>query len=95
MKHGIAVAWDNPDIHLELGGVTVPSESLSKSTTYDIVARIWNGSTDAPAVKMPVRFSYQRLSSAACVGWRSQPTQGGCSEGLGRWTCALSMGFME
>ncbi|HEX8110738.1 MAG TPA: hypothetical protein VF516_23565 [Kofleriaceae bacterium] len=58
MKQGIAVTWDNPDIHLELGGVTVPSESLLPSTTYDVVARIWNGSTDAPAVNMPVRFSY-------------------------------------
>lgn len=58
MKQGIAVTWDNPDIHLELGGTTVPSESLSKSTTYEVVARIWNGSTDAPAVKLPVRFSY-------------------------------------
>lgn len=58
MKQGIAVTWDNPDIQLELGGVAVPSESLAMSTTYDIVARIWNGSTTAPAVMMPVRFSY-------------------------------------
>jgi hypothetical protein len=58
MKHGIAITWDNPDIQLELGGVAVPSESLTPSTTYDIVARIWNGSTTAPAVMMPVRYSY-------------------------------------
>jgi len=58
MKQGIAVTWDNPDIHLELGGATVSSESLSPATTYQVVARIWNGSTDAPAVNMPVRFSY-------------------------------------
>lgn len=58
MKQGFAVTWDNPDIQLQLGGLDVSSESLIKSTTYDIVARIWNGSKDAPAVKMPVRFSY-------------------------------------
>jgi hypothetical protein len=58
MKQGIAVTWNNPDIHLELGGLIVSSGSIVKSTKYDIVARIWNGSTDAPAVKLPVRFSY-------------------------------------
>ena len=58
MKQGIAVTWDNPDIHLELGGVPVPSESILPATTYDVVGQIWNGSTDAPAVNMPVRFSY-------------------------------------
>ncbi len=58
MNLGIAVTWDNPDIHLELGGLPVPSEWILPSTTYDVVAQIWNGSTDAPAVNLPVRFSY-------------------------------------
>jgi len=55
---GLAVTWDNPDIHLEKGGVPVPPHSLQPDTTYDIIARIWNGSTSAPAINMPVRFSY-------------------------------------
>ena len=55
---GLAVTWDNPDIHLEKGGVPVPPHSLLPATTYAIIARIWNGSTSAPAINMPVRFSY-------------------------------------
>ena len=58
MSQGLAVTWDNPDIHLELGGVPVGSSDLVANTEYDIVARIWNGSNNAPAVNLPVRFSY-------------------------------------
>jgi hypothetical protein len=58
MSQGFAVTWDNPDIQLVLKGVQVPSSSISPDTEYEIVARIWNGSTSAPAVNMPVRFSY-------------------------------------
>lgn len=58
MSQGLAVTWDNPDIHLELGGVPVSSSELSVDTEYDIVARIWNGSNNAPAVNLPVWFSY-------------------------------------
>src|SRR5205809_3325151 len=58
MSQGLAVTWDNPDIHLELGGATVPSSSLDPDTEYEVVARIWNGSTQAPAVSLPIRFSY-------------------------------------
>lgn len=55
---GMAVTWDNPDIELKKDGVAVASAELERNTTYDIVARIWNASTDAPAIQMPVRFSY-------------------------------------
>jgi hypothetical protein len=58
MGQGIAVTWDNPDIHLEQGGVPVPPHSLKPDTVYDIVARIWNNSTEAPVVGLPVDFSY-------------------------------------
>ncbi|HXA49693.1 MAG TPA: hypothetical protein VNV86_05295 [Candidatus Acidoferrum sp.] len=58
MKQGIAVTWDNPDIHVEQGGVPVPQHQLKPDTDYEVVARIWNGSVDAPAVNMPVEFSY-------------------------------------
>jgi hypothetical protein len=58
MSQGLAVTWDNPDIHLELAGVPVPPHSLKPDTVYEIVARIWNGSTSAPAIDMPVRFAY-------------------------------------
>src|SRR4029077_13272713 len=50
VNQGLAVTWDNPDIHLENGGIFVPSSSLAPDTEYDVVARIWNGSTEAPAV---------------------------------------------
>jgi hypothetical protein len=58
MSQGLAVTWDNPDIHLERGGVAVASSELDPDTDYEIVARIWNGSNNAPAVNLPVRFSY-------------------------------------
>jgi hypothetical protein len=58
MGQGLAVTWDNPDIHLELAGVTVSSEALLPGTKYDIVAHIWNGANDAPAINMQVLFSY-------------------------------------
>jgi hypothetical protein len=58
MKLGLAVTWDNPDIRLERNGVAVPSSQLDPNREYDVVARIWNASTDAPVVALPVRFSY-------------------------------------
>ena len=58
MAKGYAITWDNPDIELRKGGVVVSSTSLDPSTEYEVVARIWNKSTDAPVVAMPVYFSY-------------------------------------
>ena len=56
---GLAVTWDNPDIHVELpsGGI-VDSHSLAPDTDYVVVARVWNGATTAPAVDLPVKVSY-------------------------------------
>lgn len=59
MSKGVAVTWDNPDIQLfDGGGAGVSSHALTPSTPYEIRARIWNGSTDAPAVNVLVRFYY-------------------------------------
>lgn len=58
VSRGYAVSWDNPDIQLMQGGAAVSSSNLKPDTVYDVVARIWNGSTDAPVVNMPVDFSY-------------------------------------
>jgi hypothetical protein len=59
MSKGIAITWDNPDIKLfDGGGAAVPSHSLTPGTTYEIRARILNGSTDAPAINVLVRFFY-------------------------------------
>ena len=58
MSQGFAVTWDNPDIWLQLNGVPVPSSSLQPDTEYDLVARVWNNSTEAPAVDLPVHFAY-------------------------------------
>jgi hypothetical protein len=58
MKLGLAVTWDNPDIQLYKDGVAVSSSQLDPDTVYDIVARIWNNSTEAPVVDLPVHFSY-------------------------------------
>lgn len=69
MKQGLAVTWDNPDIELRQGGVVVPSHQLQPDTVYDVVARIWNNSTEAPVVGLPVWFSF--LSFGA--GTQSHP----------------------
>ena len=59
MSKGLAVTWDNPDIALALGGAPVPAgEALAASTTYQVDARVWNGSVDAPAVNLLVQFYY-------------------------------------
>lgn len=56
LQLGFAVTWDNPDIQLFKGGVPVPSELLERNTEYEIVARVWNNSTEAPIQSLPVRF---------------------------------------
>jgi hypothetical protein len=66
MARGYAVTWDNPDITLLKDGVPVPSSHVDPDTHYEIVARIWNNSTDAVVVGMPVIFSY--LSFGVGVG---------------------------
>jgi hypothetical protein len=72
---GLAVTWDNPDIQLELPaapGVPVDAHKLKPDTTYDVVARTWNGSTTAPAVDMPVHVSYLEFGIGTVrheVGW--------------------------
>jgi hypothetical protein len=55
---GLAVTWDNPDIQLYLNGSPVSSSLLQPATPYEIVAQVWNNSTDAPVVALPVAFSY-------------------------------------
>lgn len=58
---GLAVTWHNPDIHLErpsAPGVEVDSNKLDPDTEYVVVAHVWNSSTTAAAVDMPVKLSY-------------------------------------
>jgi hypothetical protein len=69
MARGLAVTWDNPDIVLQRNGVDVPSSQLQPDTDYDVVARIWNGSTDAPVAALPVKFSYLSFG----IGVESHP----------------------
>lgn len=65
MEQGLAVTWDNPDIQLYLKGNPVSSEALEPDTEYEIVARCWNASYDAPVVGMPVKFSYLDFGAGA------------------------------
>lgn len=76
MSLGLAVTWDNPDIELHRGGVAVPSSEILPDTEYEIVARIWNGSTDAPVVDLPVHFSYLEFG----IGTTVHPIDGGKPE---------------
>jgi hypothetical protein len=66
-KLGYPVTWHNPDVRLEDPLEVVPpgqsrtpvdSSALQPGKTYDVIARIWNGSTSAPAAHLPVLFSY-------------------------------------
>jgi hypothetical protein len=64
MAKGLAVTWDNPDIWLtELPAADgtmapAPSSGLLPNHTYRVHARIYNGSLEAPAVGLPVIFSF-------------------------------------
>ncbi|MET7767507.1 hypothetical protein [Nocardia sp. NPDC005366] len=57
MRLGLAVTWDNPDIQIYRNGAAVSSSDLEPATTYEVVARVWNKSTDAPVIGLPVYFS--------------------------------------
>jgi hypothetical protein len=58
MSKGLAVTWDNPDIQLYDSGGPILSHDLRPNQNYRIRARIWNCSTQAPAVHMLARFFY-------------------------------------
>jgi hypothetical protein len=58
MSLGLAVTWDNPDIRLKLGGVVVNPSDLQENTEYQIFARIWNSSPNAPVAGLRVVFQY-------------------------------------
>lgn len=67
MEQGLAVTWDNPDIQLYENGAPVPSASLKADTDYDVVATIYNNSTDAPAVGLPVEFFFRSFGIGAAI----------------------------
>ena len=73
MSLGLAVTWNNPDIELRKDGVAVSSSQILPDTEYEIVARVWNGSTDAPVLGLPVRFSYLGFG----IGTISHPIDAG------------------
>lgn len=68
-SQGLAVTWDNPDIHIEQNGVVVDPHDLKPAESYDVAARVWNGSTDAVVADLPVIFSYLSFG----IGGRSHP----------------------
>lgn len=58
---GLAVTWDNPDIKVWTDGPTpAPAEmhALMPDADHLLRARVWNGSTEAPAADLLVRFWY-------------------------------------
>ena len=67
MEQGLAVTWNNPDIQLFENGVAVSSSLLKADTDYEIVATVYNNSTEAPAVGMPVEFSFQSFGVGAVL----------------------------
>lgn len=79
MVLGLAVTWDNPDVQLYDAGSPVSSWDLKPATTYDVVARVWNKSTDAPVVGLPVAFSVLSFG----VGGHEEPVAVGVVPHLG------------
>jgi hypothetical protein len=82
MSQGLAVTWDNPDIWLETvgpdgkrSGTTVPSHQLTASTDYFVIARIWNGSVEAPAINLPVK-GVSGCPAQASMKWRTPAVPG-------------------
>ena len=69
MEQGLAVTWDNPDIQLYENGIAVSSNLVKPDTDYEIEARIFNNSIDAPAIGLPVYFSYLSFG----IGIQSNP----------------------
>jgi hypothetical protein len=61
LQQGLAVTWQNPDIHLELAsapGAPVDPFGLQPDTVYRVHAHIWNGSSTGPAGDVEVHVSY-------------------------------------
>lgn len=67
MEQGLAVTWNNPDIQLFENGASVSSSSLKADTDYEIIATVYNNSTDAPAVGLPVEFVFQSFGVGAVL----------------------------
>lgn len=86
-SQGLAVTWNNPDITLFKAGIPVDSAELEPGTTYEVRARIWNNSLEAPVIDMPVHLSYLDFgigtepipigSTTVDVGVKGSPDQPG------------------
>jgi hypothetical protein len=85
---GIAVTWDNPDIHLFKGGVPVNPHDLQPNTNYDVAITIHNGSNEAPAPNTQVTLYYRKWGVAgpwilASQGNVDVPVRGAAGEPAG------------
>ena len=61
LARGLAVSWDNPDIAVFTAGpppLPASPHALAPGTAHLVRARVWNGSLEAPAVNLLVRFWY-------------------------------------
>jgi hypothetical protein len=74
MKQGLAVTWDNPDIQMYQNGLLVASHALQPDAEYEVVARCWNLSYDAPVVGMPVTFTYLDFGAGTSMNKIGQTT---------------------
>ena len=100
MSKGLAITWDNPDIQLFDETGPVSSHGLKTGKTYNIRARIWNGSVDAPAVNVAVRFHYLSFGIGTVKNYIGQtlvdvPVKGAAPLGTTvehAWTTPLAAG---
>lgn len=100
LAQGLAVTWDNPDIALFRGGVAVSSANLEPATTYEVRARVWNNSFEAPVIGMPVHLRFHDFGvgpdpipigdTTVDVGVKGSPNQPGLAQWL--WTTPSAPG---
>jgi hypothetical protein len=90
MSQGLAVTWNNPDIQLfdaQNTSKAVSSHELEAGKTYLIQANVWNGSTEAAAVNLLVRFYYMGFGIGTLKKYIGQtlvtvPVKGAAGGGL-------------
>jgi hypothetical protein len=79
IARGYAVTWNNPDIEIHRNGAPVNSWELAAGTEYDVIARIWNNSTEAPIIALSVQLGVKGgpdHPAFATITWRT-PSESG------------------
>ncbi|MGD0191318.1 MAG: hypothetical protein ABSD74_11310 [Rhizomicrobium sp.] len=69
MQLGKPVTWDNPDVHIFLGGVEQYTYDLTVSTEYDVEITVHNSSRDVPATGTTVDIHWIEFGAGGTQIW--------------------------